>query len=346
LLVFDRVDASREALHAGLEQARRTGDHSAFALVSVCGGFRGWLLGDLREAEAQGRSAEAIASNVPLLGLAVYAYLSRTLIDRGAIDEAETMLAQRMPKDVKPSLFLMPATLSLAMLRAAQGRWEEAAEVSLSVGRRQVLQGGVHPAIPWRIEAAIALAALDRREEATRLLDEQRPFTERWGIPRHTGQLLRARGHVATGEESLTLLRAAVEQFASSPARLEEARTRLELGAALRRANARTEAREELRLALDLADRCGAWRLTGLAREELAASGARPQRERLSGIDALTGSELRVARMAAEGLSNPEIAQALFVSRKTIETHLGSVYRKLDVNGREALADVLSAVSS
>ena len=65
------------------------------------------------------------------------------------------------------------------------------------------------------------------------------------------------------------------------------------------------------------------------APEELAATGARPRRSRLSGVDALTASERRVARMAARGVGNVEIAQSLFVTRKTVEKHLGNVYTKL-----------------
>jgi DNA-binding CsgD family transcriptional regulator len=105
----------------------------------------------------------------------------------------------------------------------------------------------------------------------------------------------------------------------------------------LRRAKHRAQAREVLTRALDLADRCGAERLVEIAREEIAATGARPRRMRLSGIDSLTASERRVARMATEGMSNPEIAQALFVTRKTVEKHLGNVYMKLDIPSRDQL---------
>ena len=77
------------------------------------------------------------------------------------------------------------------------------------------------------------------------------------------------------------------------------------------------------------------------AERELLTTGARPRRELLSGMDALTASELRVAELAAHGLSNPEIAQRLFVTRKTIETHLGHVYLKLGIESREQLTDAL-----
>jgi DNA-binding CsgD family transcriptional regulator len=127
----------------------------------------------------------------------------------------------------------------------------------------------------------------------------------------------------------------------SSNCRLEHAHALLELGACLRRSNQRANAREPLRVALDVAHRCGATPLTARAERELLATGARPRRELLSGVDALTASELRVAELAARGLSNPEIAQRLFVTRKTIETHLGHVYLKLGIESREHLTDAL-----
>ena len=87
--------------------------------------------------------------------------------------------------------------------------------------------------------------------------------------------------------------------------------------------------------------RCGALRLAGRAREELVAAGARPRRAALSGRDALTPSERRVAQLAADGMTNREIAQALFVTEKTVETHLGRAFMKLGVRSRKQLAQAL-----
>jgi DNA-binding CsgD family transcriptional regulator len=128
----------------------------------------------------------------------------------------------------------------------------------------------------------------------------------------------------------------------NSPAKLEQAKARTELGAALRRANRRTEAREQLRRAVDLATICGATPLAARANIELRATGARPRRIALSGVESLTPSELRVAQMAAEGPTNREIAQALFVTPKTVEIHLSSVYRKLGIGSRSQLPAALA----
>jgi DNA-binding CsgD family transcriptional regulator len=111
----------------------------------------------------------------------------------------------------------------------------------------------------------------------------------------------------------------------------------------LRRAGNRRDAREPLREALELADRCGALRTATRAREELLATGARPRRIARSGADSLTPSERRVTRLATEGLSNREIAQALFVTVRTVEGHLTQAYMKLDIASRDQLADALQA---
>jgi DNA-binding CsgD family transcriptional regulator len=119
----------------------------------------------------------------------------------------------------------------------------------------------------------------------------------------------------------------------------------VDLGAALRRANKRTEAREQLRLGLELAHKLGASGLAERAQTELAATGARPRRLMLSGLESLTPSERRVAEMAAENMTNKDIAQALFVTPKTVEVHLSSVYRKLEISSRAQLPEALGATA-
>jgi DNA-binding CsgD family transcriptional regulator len=133
-------------------------------------------------------------------------------------------------------------------------------------------------------------------------------------------------------------LREAVDVLDGSPATLVRARALVDLGALLRRAGRRAEALAPLRDGLDLAHRCAADALAKQARGELVLAGARPRRDAAHGRDALTASELRVARMAADGMTNREIAQDLFVSLRTVETHLTHVYRKLSIDSRDALA--------
>ena len=127
-------------------------------------------------------------------------------------------------------------------------------------------------------------------------------------------------------------------ELEGAPNRLELARAQVELGALLRRRGRRADAREPLREGMDGAHACGAKPLAERARTELLATGARPRRLALQGTDALTPSERRVTELAARGLTNRQIAQELFVTTATVESHLRQAFRKLDVASRGELA--------
>jgi DNA-binding CsgD family transcriptional regulator len=231
---------------------------------------------------------------------------------------------------------------SRGRLRCAQGRFAEAVEDFMACGKRLTARGTRHPGmVPWQSNAALALQRLDQPRDAQRLVDQELEQARWLGVARALGIALRAAGLVRGGPAGLAMLHEAASVLARSSARLEQARALTDLGAALRRANRRTEAREPLRRGLDLAIQCHAAPLADWGRQELVAAGARPRRA-VSGVDALTPSELRVARMAAEGRGNRAIAQALFVTVKTVEVHLGSAYRKLGVPSRAALAGALA----
>ena len=127
-------------------------------------------------------------------------------------------------------------------------------------------------------------------------------------------------------------------------ARLEHARALVELGAALRRGNHRSEARDLLREGVELAHRAGAPSLVERGNEELAATGARPRKLVVSGLESLTASERRVAELAAQDHSATRRSPRRSSSRsKTVEVHLSSVYRKLQITSRRQLAPALAA---
>ncbi|NEA27464.1 helix-turn-helix transcriptional regulator, partial [Actinomadura bangladeshensis] len=161
------------------------------------------------------------------------------------------------------------------------------------------------------------------------------------GLARPLGAALRAAGLVATSRSAITLLERAVDVLAGTPAALEHARALVCLGVALRQANRRQAARDPLRHGLSLAEALGCRPLADQARAELLATGARPRRTTITGRAALTPAERRVADLAAAGNTNRQIAQALFVTTKTIETHLTRIYRKLRVPGRSDLPAAL-----
>ena len=195
---------------------------------------------------------------------------------------------------------------------------------------------------PWRAEAALVDAALGDLVEARRLVGKQLELARAFGHPRMLGISLRVCGLVEGGQPGLELLEEAVKTLEQSQSPLELARALSDHGAALRRAGRRVQARSELERALDLAHRCGARRIAGRARAELIAAGAKPRRDAISGRDALTPGELRVARLAAEGLTNREVAQALFITTKTAKGHLSHVYHKLGITRRGELPDALT----
>lgn len=173
-------------------------------------------------------------------------------------------------------------------------------------------------------------------------MDEQLEIARRWGVARELGAALRVRGALAGDERGIELLTQAVATLDPSPARLELARALVDLGVAIRHRGKRSEARVQLERGADLARRCGATALGERALAELRILGGRPRRLAFSGIESLTASEGRVAGMAAEGLSNREIAQALFLTMKTVESHLARAYRKLGVQGRPGLLEALA----
>jgi DNA-binding NarL/FixJ family response regulator len=94
---------------------------------------------------------------------------------------------------------------------------------------------------------------------------------------------------------------------------------------------------------MDLAARCGALPLAGAARAELLVLGARPRRYWATGAQSLTATQLRIAELVAQGLTNRQIAQAAFISQKTAETHVSAVLRKLDVRSRHEVGARLAA---
>jgi DNA-binding CsgD family transcriptional regulator len=240
-----------------------------------------------------------------------------------------------------------PVLWSRGKLRLAQGRTQEGLEDLLEFGRRgerDDLGGSLGHA--WASLAAPWLHQRGEEAEARRIAQEELDQAHAWGTPRAVGQALRALGLITPGADGCRLLCAAVETLETSPARLEHGRALIDLGAALRRRNQRVAAREPLRAGLDIASRCGAGLLVERGTHELRATGAKPRRLTLAGVEALTASERRIAEMAAEGQTNRQIAQALFVTIKTVETHMAHVFQKLDVRSRHEVRPRLAAAAT
>ncbi|HYA49601.1 MAG TPA: helix-turn-helix transcriptional regulator, partial [Streptosporangiaceae bacterium] len=231
------------------------------------------------------------------------------------------------------------------------GRHAEALDDLLAAGATWHELGIDNPAAAsWRTAAAAAHIALGHPQEAAEVAAEQLMLARQVGTPATLGAALRAYAAAAAGdpghpgrsgssgqsvaEESLA---EAVSLLESTPARYELALALADLGAHLRRSGRRADARAPLRRALDLAQRTGAAPLAERAKRELLAAGARPRRTAITGPDALTSAERRVASLAADGLSNRQIAQHLFITQPTVETHLRHAFQKLGITSRADL---------
>ena len=195
----------------------------------------------------------------------------------------------------------------------------------------------------WRSYAALACARLGEHERSRALVEEELEIAWRFGAPEPIGEALRVRALLVPSGDMVDAAREAVEVLGASDLQLAHARALIDLGAALRRGGHRRDARDPLREGLDLANRCGSLIETERALDELRAAGAKPRRPAVRGVDALSPQERRIASLATEGLSNREIAEALFLTRRTVEMHLTGAYRKLGVSGRGELSQALGA---
>ncbi len=346
LVAANRFAEAERHLEEAVSDARAAGSAITLAVASGHLSRLAYHTGRVADAEAQGSAAIELhqATGWTLGQAPSLAFLLDALVERGELERAENALTEYGPGEEIPDGATFNWLLdSRGGLRLAQERWEEAAEDLLEYGRRERDWQARNPAFSaYRSRAALALVALGQREQARRLVEEELRLARGFGAPRAIGIALRAAGLVAGGQEGIGLMGEAVCVLEQSEARLEHARVLVDLGAALRRANRRGEARERLRQGFELARRCGSMRLSERAGLELEAAGARPRQPLMSGLASLTGSERRIAAMAAEGMTNPQIAQALFVSLKTVETHLGNAYRKLGVHSRTELPKVLA----
>jgi DNA-binding CsgD family transcriptional regulator len=333
-LVF--VDELERSLEIGQALAANAPDG-----WTAAGSWRAWAL------YHQGRVTDAASEVESLLdgghpealgGFGALAAMAACHLTGGRLDAADDALSilSRAPEIDDRDL---PALLEVqAELRLAQMRPAEAAESALEAGRRCHSTVGVaHPGIlPWRSTAALAQLALDEPDEARRLAKDELELARRADAPRAIIRSLRVLGLAERGARGLRHLAEAVEIGDASPVRLEFMHALFDFGGALRRANQRASARKPLQRALELSLRGGALALSARCHDELIAAGGRPRRAMTTGVEALTPSERRVADLAAEGQTTRQIANALFVTPKTVEFHLRNVYRKLDVPSSRA----------
>lgn len=338
-------DLADSVLDRMLAHARSRVSPPAVAFVLAHRGVVALSRGAVPRAEADARTAlDLLTAHDIRLGVALaLGVLVQALVEAADVEAAERALAaSSFADDIPPGLPNNRLLESRGILRLAQGRARDAFDDLVEFGHRDEVWGGANPlASRWRSHAALALTAMGDTVKARELALDDLDRAQRWGAASGIGTALRSTALAEGGGAGIDRLRAAVEVLEQSPRRLEHARAFTDLGAALRRGNQRRAARDALRAGLEIAESCGARGLVVQARTELRAAGGRSSDPWGHGAQRLTASERRVAEMAADGQSNAEIAQTLFVTRKTVETHLGNVYRKLAISGRGKLRRAL-----
>ena len=347
LIVGGRAWEAEDLLSVALAEGRSRGSPTAIALASAVRAWTRVRRGALREAEADARTCIALNGEgrwADVVQPIAVGALVEALVELGAPEEAEHEARLLDPAEQPPGAILAQRVREARMrLRLAREDPRGALHDMEACATWERDWGATNGTwLAWRPLGALAYARLGDTGRARALAEEELSLARRFGAERALGVALRTVAEVGPDDGgALALLRESERVLAEAGAPLEEVRTRMALGGTLLARGDAKEARERLRAALDAAHRCGARALEEQVRAELVAAGGRPQRVAATGWAALTPAEQRIARMAAEGLSNRGIAQALFVTAKTVETHLSSAYRKLDIGSRSQLADRL-----
>jgi len=345
LCYSDAWDAAERETQIVLDEARLRGSSLAFAVASVIEATTQFRRGRVLDAEASARASVAAQPDAAIDAPLAVAVLVEALVEKGELDEAQALLEKSgYDGDLPDFPLFTPLQNARGKLKLARQETRAGIEDLLECGARAAKWGRQNGTlVSWRTVAAVALDSVGEHEQGRALAEEALALIKGFDAPRPTGMALRALGMI---DRDMALLQRSAELLEQADARLELAYTLVELGAALRRGGQRREARDPLARGADLAERCGARALADRAATELRATGARPRRRLLTGLESLTASERRVAQMAVSGMTNRDIAQALFVTVKTVETHLGRLYRKLGIHSRAELAEMMAAEDS
>jgi DNA-binding CsgD family transcriptional regulator len=336
-------DAFADAQHvltAALERAERDGDLLVAATARYLRAWPRYYVGALTESEADARAA-LDASGWEMYEPSARAILGHVLLERGDHAGAQEALVLT---NVEPWRRTVPYAMLLetrARLHVAAGDLDAAATDLTEAGALLETMGNRSPFCPWRSSLGVVRALQGDHAAARELVDTEIVQAEAIGTPRARGVALHARATVARlsgGDGAVADLREAIALLAGCDARVEQARALVSLGATLTDAGESTEARASLHEAIALAAGIGAQEIGERAGRELHRAGGRRTGARTATPGGRTASELRVARLAARGRTNREIADEIVVSTHTVRFHLAGVYRKLGISRRDEIA--------
>lgn len=348
LLATDAWDLAEQHLGRALRDAERRGLLLPLALVRACLARIALLRGNLRLAWHHMRSSVSCAAGPHFARPAVASSWVHLLIEQGRPDEAARIVEDSgLAEDEEPTSYLHLWLLDArARLRVAEGRNRAALHDALLCGRLYERWGGPYVLeTPWRLRAASALVRLGGRQRAHALIDDELRLAERYGTERALGMARYGAAVLAGPADGLSDAAEAVALLERTAATLDLVRALEVLGTAQLHHGDRRNGRAALQRALDLAVECDATALAdGLAALDPGVIQLDARRTR-KGLSTLSVAERRVADLAAQDLSNRQIARQLSINEKTVEAHLSRTYRKLGVSGRDALTGALDPMN-
>ncbi len=331
-----------EACGHALDRARNQVSLTTQALALLVRAETAYLRGRLGAAAADLRQAHTLCerAGADSLGAIATSVLVRVLLANGE-DDAVPLLAGTLDPSAGGHAFITGIRQeSCGMIAASRGDHRQALRLYLDCGRRLSANGLQNPACSaWRSRAVVTMVGLGMVWEARTLGDAEVELARSWGAP---GPLSRALAAAATTRElpqRLEMLSEAVSILDGTECLLDLARAQIRFGRAQLEEGDSSAARAALGRGLDIAVSCGMRRLAAAARQVLQATGGGTAAH--NGQTVLTASELRVAELVMQGLGNQEVAAQLSISKRTVDTHLGRIYRKLHINGRNRLREAL-----
>ena len=340
----DRFTAAIEVCDRAISTARARGSINGFATASVNRTYPLRHAGRIPDAVADAQQAiEARRFGWKLFLTSAHAQLAHALMDSGDLEAAGNIMTSVDEDEHKR----LP---EFGLFLEARGRWHvlserpDAARVDLEEAalRLQSTRYLSQPTLSaWPQYLARACVGTPHEDRAAEVAGRFLKRARRWGAPRGISLALRTSALVEGGDRGIEMLREAVGHAERSEAKVERALAQVALGRALNEAGQKAEARDWLRRGIHQARQHGVYLLAAQALRLISDAGGRPRRLALTGVEALTPAERRVAQMVASGLSNREVAEGLFVTVKAVEAHLGKVYRKLGIAKRSELAGAL-----
>jgi DNA-binding CsgD family transcriptional regulator len=324
-----------------VELARTTGSVSELPLALSMRAYMMLFAGDITTAASLvdeiATVTEATGSNPsPYAALSLAALRGRQA-DASALIEVTTRDVTRRGEGIGIAV----AERAQAVLNNGLGRYREAMDAVRTIVEYRRDPGSMNWSSVEFIEAAVRNGMRDEAADTYRWLVET---TTASGTDWALGVEVRARALLTDGVAAEPLYRESIRRFGRTRVRIELARARLLYGEWLRRQGRRADARQQLRTAHEMFEQMGLEAFAERTRRELVATGASARKRTVATRDELTAQEAQIARLARDGLSNPEIAARLYISARTVQYHLGKVFAKLGISARSELTQALPRV--